>query len=46
VAQRYTRTGERHYLFEEVSSGFAAELAIDEDGLVLDYPGLCRRMPD
>lgn len=35
------------YLFESLQDGivsFSAELPIDEDGLVLDYPGLFRRV--
>jgi uncharacterized protein len=31
------------YRFEALPSGFTAELAVDADGLVLDYPGLFRR---
>ena len=31
------------YRFEALPSGFTAELPIDADGLVLDYPGLFRR---
>lgn len=43
--QAYTRLAERHYLFESLDeSGFSAELRLDEDGIVLDYPGLFRRM--
>ena len=43
--QAYTRLGDRLYLFENLDgSGFKAELPVDEDGIVLDYPGLFRRM--
>ncbi len=31
------------YRFESLDSGFAADLPVDADGLVLDYPGLFRR---
>ena len=31
------------YRFEALPSGFAAELPVDADGLVIDYPGLFRR---
>jgi hypothetical protein len=46
--QRYTclatnASGGR-YRFEQRSSGFAAELPVDADGLVVDYPGLFRRV--
>ncbi len=44
--QAYTRLADRLYLFENLDgSGFQAELAVDEDGIVLDYPDLFRRVP-
>jgi uncharacterized protein len=44
-SQAYTRLDDRLYLFESLDgSGFAAELAVDEDGIVLDYPDLFRRV--
>lgn len=44
-AQRYTclESG-RRYLYENADGSFSAELAVDEDGLVLDYPGLFERL--
>lgn len=43
--QAYTRIAERLYLFESLDgSGFKAELPVDEDGIVLDYPHLFRRV--
>lgn len=42
--QRYTRLGEGMYLYEGLESGFRAELRVDDEGLVIDYPGLGRRM--
>jgi uncharacterized protein len=43
--QAYTRLAERLYLFESLDgSGFKAELRVDEHGIVLDYPGLFRRV--
>jgi hypothetical protein len=43
--QAYTRLDERRYLFESLDgSGFKAELPVDEAGIVLDYPGLFRRV--
>jgi hypothetical protein len=43
--QAYTRLAERLYLFESLDgSGFRAELPVDEDGIVLDYPDLFRRV--
>ena len=45
--QAYTRVAERRYLFENLDgSGFRAELPVDEDGIVLDYPDLFRRVSE
>src|SRR5262245_25365048 len=46
-SQAYTRLANRLYLFENLDgSGFRAELAVDEDGIVLDYPDLFRRVTE
>lgn len=43
--QAYTRLADRLYLFESLDgSGFRAELSVDEDGIVVDYPELFRRV--
>ena len=43
--QAYTRLADRLYLFENLDgSGFRAELPVDEDGIVLNYPDLFRRV--
>jgi hypothetical protein len=43
--QAYTRLADRLYLFENLDgSGFKADLPVDEDGIVLDYPDLFRRV--
>jgi hypothetical protein len=43
--QAYTRLADRLYLFENLDgSDFHAELPIDEDGIVLDYPDFFRRV--
>jgi uncharacterized protein len=45
--QAYTRLAERLYLFENLDgSGFRAELPVDEEGIVLDYPELFRRVTE
>jgi len=45
--QAYTRLSDRLYLFENLDgSGFRAELGVDEDGIVLDYPNLFRRVKE
>jgi len=47
VTQRYTcreRAAGRHRVtYEGFPSGFTADLELDADGLVIDYPGLFRR---
>ena len=43
--QAYTRLSDRLYLFENLDgSGFQAELPVDEEGIVVDYPDLFRRV--
>ena len=46
--QRYTRLetedGGETYRFVSLDGGFTADLPVDQDGLVLDYPGLFRRV--
>jgi uncharacterized protein len=43
--QAYTRLADRLYLFENLDgSDFRAQLPVDEDGIVLDYPDLFRRV--
>ncbi len=45
VEQRYTCLAPgRRYLYEDRSGAFAAELEVNRFGLVLDYPGLFRRV--
>lgn len=45
--QAYTRLADRLYLFENLDgSGFSAELPVDEDGIVVDYPDLFRRVEE
>jgi len=42
--QRYTRLGPDRYRYEALDTGFMADIAIDADGLVLDYPGIFQRV--
>lgn len=44
VEQRYTRLAERTYRYSGFPDGFVADLEVDEHGLVIDYPGLFRRV--
>lgn len=45
VMQRYTRLeGTGRYRYEGLDSGFSAEIEVDVTGLVLDYPGVFRRL--
>lgn len=44
-AQAYTRLAQQRYRYETLDgSGFSAELPVDDDGIVLDYPGLFQRV--
>jgi len=44
VEQAYTcLEAYRRYRFEGLDTGFTSEITVDEDGLVLDYPGLFKR---
>lgn len=46
--QRYTLVEQRasgaRYRYEGLDTGYRNELEVDEDGLVLDYPGIFRRV--
>jgi hypothetical protein len=42
--QRYTRLAEARYHFEAPAHGFARDIEVDADGLVVSYPGLFRRV--
>jgi hypothetical protein len=46
--QRYTRLddadGRQRYRYESLASGFTAELPVDDDGFVVEYPGVWRRI--
>jgi len=41
--QRYTRTHERMYHYASLESGFESDLPVDDDGLLIEYPGYFRR---
>jgi hypothetical protein len=42
--QRYTRLDDSTIRFESLESGFTADLPVDAEGFVTDYPGLFRRL--
>lgn len=42
--QRYTNLGNGVYKYESLASGFIANLQVDNDGLVLNYPGIWHRV--
>lgn len=42
--QIYTPLGDGKWRFEAADGSFEAEITVDEDGLVVDYPGLFRRV--
>jgi hypothetical protein len=44
MRQAYTRIRPGLFRFASMDSGFTADLPVDEDGIVLDYPGLFRRV--
>lgn len=43
VRQRYTCLDPHHWRYE-ASPGFLAEIDVDDEGLVVDYPGVARRL--
>jgi hypothetical protein len=43
--QRYRCLSPGLYRYEAVDRSFAADLSVDEDGLVIDYPSLFHRVP-
>lgn len=45
AAQRYARLGPALYRYEGLFRHFSADLPVDPDGLVTDYPGYFRRLP-
>jgi uncharacterized protein len=42
--QRYTRLGQHRYRYASRDSDFTRDIEVDEDGLVVNYPGLFRRL--
>lgn len=42
--QRYTRLDASHYRYESLDSDFVRDIEVDQHGLVVDYPGLFRRV--
>jgi hypothetical protein len=43
VDQQYTRIDERKYHYENIPNDFAADITVDDNGLVTDYPSLFTR---
>lgn len=44
VEQYYTRLSDNTYLYEGVVKDFKAEILVDEDGVVVEYPGIFSRI--
>jgi hypothetical protein len=44
LGQRYTRIGQHLYHYEAPSLDFEAQLEVDDDGLIVHYEGLWRRV--
>jgi len=42
--QRYTAIGPNQVRYEALDGVFSATISIDDDGLVVDYPGIARRI--
>ncbi|GAA1711865.1 putative glycolipid-binding domain-containing protein [Isoptericola hypogeus] len=42
--QRYTRLAADRYLYESLDGDFRREITVDDDGFVVDYPGLFARV--
>ena len=42
-ADASTRLADRLWRFESLDIDFTADIAVDEDGFVMEYPGLFRR---
>jgi len=43
--QRYTRLDALIYRYESLDSDFTRDIEVDGNGLVVNYPGLFRRLP-
>lgn len=43
LQQRYTQLSPKEYRYENMPSGFEAVISVDDDGLVVHYPGLFKR---
>jgi hypothetical protein len=42
--QRYTSAGANLIRYDALDGGFSAMITVDDDGLVVDYPGIARRI--
>ena len=44
LRQRYTNMGDDLYKYENLESGYSALLSVDKEGMVIDYPGVWKRV--
>lgn len=44
VRQRYTCVDTHHWRYEGFPAGFRADIDVDDEGLIVDYPGVARRL--
>ena len=44
LVQTYRRTGAHTYRYESGGGRFTADLEVDDDGVVVHYPGFCARV--
>jgi hypothetical protein len=45
VTQNYTNMGKGLYKYENINKGFTSMIQTNEDGLVVDYPGIWQMVP-
>jgi hypothetical protein len=44
VPQQYAYKGQNKYFFGSFDTGFTSTITVGDDGIVIDYPGLWRRI--
>jgi len=44
--QQYTKTSAAGYLYENIETDFKADIVVDENGLVIHYPGLFKKIAE
>jgi hypothetical protein len=44
MEQRYTKISDAEYLYQSIVSKFETVLTVDENGIVVNYPGIFERI--